>query len=121
MEELAMKIAETLDISVHAAIDMYPVIRGQYIWYETLTIVSLWAIILWFASIIVVGVTWVIRSDTQKFDWKTEEITEEWDSIDNIFKKAILALVIFVVIGITTSIVAPFLAPDIMIIKNFLG
>ena len=121
MEELAIKIAEVLDISVQGAIDMYPVIRGQYIWYETLTIVSLWAIILWFASIIVVGVTWVIRSDTDKYKWRTEEINEEWVSVDKVFKKAILALLIFMVIGITTSIVAPFLAPDIMIIKNFLG
>lgn len=34
MEELAVKIAELLDISVQGAIDLYPVIRSQYIWYS---------------------------------------------------------------------------------------
>lgn len=121
MEELAIKIAETLDISVKAAIDMYPVIRGQYIWYETLNNVMIWSIILSFISIIAIGVTLVIRDETQKFDWTTEEITDEWVSIEKVFKKALMALVIFVVIGIVTSSVTPFLAPDVMLIKNFLG
>ena len=121
MEELAIKIAETLDISVQGAIDVYPVIRSQYIWYEALTTLCIWAVILGFISMLVIGVSGVIRDDTDKYYWNTEEIREEWTSIDNVFKKAILALLIFIVIGITTSIIAPFLAPDIMIIKNFLG
>ena len=121
MEELAVKIAEILDISVQGAIDIYPVIRSQYIWYKALTSVSFWSVILALALIIMIGVTLVIREETTKFDWTTEEITEEWASIDKVFKKAILALVIFVFIAIASSIVAPFLAPDIMIIKNFLG
>ena len=121
MEELAIKIAETLDISVQGAIDIYPVIRSQYMWYEALTTLCVWAVILGFISMLVIGVTGVIRDDTDKYYWDTEEIREEWASVDNVFKKAILALLIFIVIGITTSIVAPFLAPDIMIIKNFLG
>ena len=121
MEELAIKIAEMLDISVQGAIDIYPVIRSQYMWYEALTTLFVWAVILGFISMLVIGVTGVIRDDTDKYKWRNEEINEEWVSVDKVFKKAILALLIFIVIGITTSIVAPFLAPDIMIIKNFLG
>ena len=121
MEELAIKIAEVLDISVQGAIDIYPVIRSQYMWYEALTTLCVWAVILGFISMLVIGVAGVIRDDTDKYYWNTEEIREEWASIDNVFKKAIWALLIFIVIGITTSIVAPFLAPDIMIIENFLG
>lgn len=121
MEELAVKIAELLDISVQGAIDIYPVIRGQYIWYETLTRVSIWAAILALASMIIIGVIGVIRDETAKFDWTTEEITEEWANIDKVFKKAILALVIFVVIAIASTIVAPFLAPDIVLIKDLIG
>ena len=121
MEELALKIAETLDISVQAAIDMYPVIRGQYIWYEMLTSVGSWTVILWFGSIIATGITWVIRNDTSKYDWRTEEITEEWANIDKVFKVALSAFAILLVVAIVVEIVVPFLAPDIMIIKNFLG
>lgn len=121
MEELAIKIAETLDISVKAAIDMYPVIRGQYIWYEALTSVGSWSIILWFGSIIITGIAWVIRSDTAKYDWRTEEITEDWVNIDKLFKIGLSMFVIFLVIAVVTELVVPFLAPDVMLIKNFLG
>ncbi|HCT98008.1 MAG TPA: hypothetical protein DIC28_05750 [Aerococcus urinaeequi] len=121
MEELAIKIAEMLDISVQGAIDMYPVIRGQYIWYQTLTNVRIWSAILAFALMIMIGVIGVIRDDTAKFNWTNDEIREEWVNIDKAFKKAIWALVVFVVIAIVSTLVTPFLAPDIMIIKNFLG
>ena len=121
MEELAIKIAEVLDISVQGAIDIYPVIRGQYIWYEMLTTLEFWAMFLWFASIFAVGITWVIRSDKTKYDWTTEEITEEWANIDKIFKTALSAFVLLLVVAIAIEMIIPFLAPDIMIIKNFLG
>lgn len=121
MEELAIKIAEMLDISVQGAIDLYPVIRSQYIWYAMLTSVGSWAMLLWFGSIIVTGTTWVIRNDTTKYDWRTEEIKEEWANIDKVFKIALSALVMFLVVAIATEIVVPFLAPDIVLIKDFLG
>lgn len=121
MEELAIKIAETLDISVQAAIDMYPVIRNQFVWYQTLTSVGSWAIILWFGSIIVTGIAWIIRNDTSKYDWRTEEIKEEWVDIDKIFKIALSTFVLFLVVAITTEMIIPFLAPDIVLIKDFLG
>ena len=121
MEELAIKIAEMLDISVQGAIDIYPVIRGQYIWYEMLTTLEFWAMFLWFASIFAVGITWVIRNDEAKYDWTTEEITEEWANIDKIFKTALSSFVLLLVVAIAIEMIIPFLAPDIMIIKNFLG
>lgn len=121
MEELAIKLAETLDISVKAAIDMYPVIRGQYIWYSVLTSIGSWSIILWFGSIIIGGIAWVIRSDTEKYDWKTDEITEDWANINKLFKLALSFFVALLVIAITTELVVPFLAPDIVLIKNLLG
>lgn len=121
MEELASKIAETLDISVKAAIDMYPVIRGQFIWYEVLDSVISWALVIGFVSLILTGVTLFIRFDLDKYDWRTEEINEDWVIVNKVFKKAVLVLMLSVVIGIAAEIIVPFLAPDIMIIKNFLG
>lgn len=121
MEELAIKLAETLDISVKAAIDLYPVIRSQYIWYETLESVISWALVIGFVSFILTGVTLFIRFDLDKYDWRTEEINEDWVIVDKVFKKAVLVLMVSVVIAVAVEIIAPFLAPDIMIIKNFLG
>jgi len=71
MEELALKLAETLDISVQAAIDMYPVIKGQFVWYSMLTSVESWSVILWFGSIIITGISWIVRNDTTKYEWRT--------------------------------------------------
>ena len=121
MEELAIKLAETLDISVKAAIDLYPVIRSQYIWYAILTSVTNWTAMLGFVSLILTGVTLFIRFDLDKYNWRTEEINEDWVIVDKVFKKALLVLMLSVVIGIVTSVIIPFLAPDIMIITDFLG
>ena len=121
MEELAIKLAETLDISVQAAIDIYPVIRSQYIWYAILTSLINWAIVIGFVSLILTGVTLFIRFDLDKYNWRTEEINEDWVIVDKVFKKAVLVLMVSVVIAVAVEIIAPFLAPDIMIIKNFLG
>ena len=121
MEELAVKIAETLDISVQAAIDMYPVIRSQYIWYAILTSVTIWTTVIGFVSLILTGVTLFIRFDLDKVNWRTGEIEEDWAIADKVFKKVLLALILSAVVGIATSITIPFLAPDIMLIKDLIG
>ena len=121
MEELAIKIAETLDISVQAAIDMYPVIRSQFIWYQAINNINIWAFCLGFISMVVVGVSGMIRQDTDKYDWHTEEINEEWVDINKIFKVSLSAFALAVIISVTTDMIIPFLAPDVMLIKNFLG
>ena len=121
MEELAIKIAETLDISVKAAIDMYPVIRGQFIWYEVLDGVISWALVIGFVSLILTGVTLFIRFDLDKFNCRTGEINEDWVDVDKIFKIALSALALFLIVAIAGEMIVPFLAPDVVMIKNFLG
>ena len=121
MEELAIKIAETLDISVQAAIDMYPVIRSQYIRYEILTSVTNWATVIGFVSLILTGVTLFIRFDLDKVNWRTGEIEEDWAIADKVLKKVLLVLILSAVVGIVTSAIIPFLAPDIMLINDILN
>src|SRR5699024_11577522 len=100
MEELAIKIAETLDISVQGAIDMYPVIRSQYIWYAVLTSVTNWATVIGFVSLILTGVTLLIRFDLDKFNWRTGEIEVDWVIADKVFKKLLLDILLCSVICI---------------------
>lgn len=121
MEELAIKIAELLDISVQGAIDLYPVIREQYVWYRVLTGVGGWVMILGFIFSVSIGITYSIRRDTRKYAWRDDEVTEEWASIDRVFKVALSIFALLIVIGIATDILIPFLAPDIILIKDFLG
>ena len=121
MEELAIKIAEALDISVQGAIDLYPVIRSQYIWYVILTSVTNWATVIGFFSLILTGVTLFIRFDLDKVNWRTGEIEEDWAIADKVLKKVLLVLILSAVVGIVTSVIIPFLAPDIMLIKDLIG
>ena len=121
MEELAVKIAETLDISVQGAIDLYPVIRSQYVWYAVLTSVIDWATVIGLFSLILTGITLFIRFDLDKFNWRTGEIEEDWAIADKVFKKVLLALILSAVVGIANSAIIPFLAPDIMLINDILN
>ena len=121
MEELAIKIAETLDISVQAAIDMYPVIRSQYIRYAILTSVTNWATVIGFVSLILTGVTLFIMFDLDKVNCRTGEIEEDWAIADKVLKKVLLVLMLSAVVGIVTSVIIPFLAPDIMLINDILN
>ncbi|WP_373786871.1 hypothetical protein, partial [Jeotgalibaca porci] len=83
--------------------------------------INTWAMLLMFVSIMLTGVTLFIRFDLDKYNWRTEEINEDWVAVDKVFKKAFLLLLLSVVVAITTDMIIPFLAPDIMIIKNFLS
>ena len=121
MEELAIEIAETLDISVQGAIDMYPVIRSQYVWYQVLTNIPGWTVLLVFILVPLIVITFSIRGDTNKFGQRTEEVTEEWVNIDKILKIELSILALLVVIGIVADMVVPFLAPDIMLINDILN
>lgn len=121
MEVLASKIAELLDISVQGAIDLYPVIKSQYVWYRVLGGVSVWSAILGLVSLASLLIAVVIRDETSKYDWNTEEISEDWKAINKVFNVSMLAFVLFIIIAIIANLARPFLAPDILLIKDFLG
>lgn len=40
MEEIMIKLAEMLEITVEAAVELYPVLRNQYIWYTAVDLVA---------------------------------------------------------------------------------
>lgn len=122
MEELAVKIAELLDISVQGAIDLYPVIRSQYIWYSLCQNIGGWVMLLGVISLVSTVATFIIRKDTKIYSWRDrEKINEEYTSIDKLFKISISIFILLTVIGIAMSAAIPFLAPDIVLIKDFLG
>lgn len=115
MNELASKLADILDVTTKAALDLYPVIRDQFVWYGalgsiknvffTLFVVSLFAgaMIAMFLSI---EECWELE------DWKRNRKAAKW-----IIFTPVLSLIIILVINILSY----FLAPDIMIVMELLN
>lgn len=121
MEELVSEVAELLGISVQEAINIYPMLRSQYIWYNILSGVVGWSILLVFILAFVIFISYTIRRDTDKHDWRSNEVTEEWIKIDKLFKIELSIFVLLVVIGIVGAMAIPFLAPDVIVIESLIG
>lgn len=107
MNELAGKLAELLDITVKQAIELYPVLRTQYVWYVILeniiitaglvmTIIGIFIFI--FAAGWIVG---VLPDSLESDEEKTKRLFV-------VLLKVLAASVIIVVLGsVSSAIVAP--------------
>ena len=113
MNELAVKIAELLDITVESAVELYPVIRGQFMWYSVLGSVGdlnlFFALALVFASVIF-G-TYYFLEYNDSYDLTRARKTA---------KVIAIGWVIVVLIWITLIILTHITAPDIVLIKGLL-
>ena len=124
MNELAVKISELLDITVDSAVELYPVIRGQFMWYSALG--ELGGLNLFFALALVVASIFVGAHYYIAYDdltWSERE--ENKDSYDLIKAKKLAKVIaigwaIVIVIWITLTILAHITAPDIILIKGLL-
>ena len=113
MNELAVKISELLDITVESAVELYPVIRGQFMWYSALGKAGELNFLFGLASVIascVVGAYYCIVYD---------------DSYDLTKAKKLATVIamgwaIVIVIWITLIVLAHITAPDIILIKGLL-
>jgi hypothetical protein len=124
MNELAVKISELLDITVDSAVELYPVIRGQFMWYSALGkagwLNMFFALALAIASCVVVVYYYNAYDD---LTWSERE--ENKDSYDLIKAKKLAKIVamgwaIVIVIWITLTILAHITAPDIILIKGLI-
>lgn len=116
MNELAVKLAELLDMTVQQAVKLYPVLRGQYIWYSISTYIETFGSLL--TVIFGVGIT------TTAILWWIEKDWLEEDKRDKAFKFmkwcALGLLVGFIVIGIA-NVMSVVLATDLNFILEFLN
>lgn len=113
MSELAVKISELLDITVESAVELYPVIRGQFMWYSALGKAGglnfLFGLALTLASC-VVGVYYCIVYD-DSYDLAKARKTA---------KVIAIGWTVVIVIWITLTILAHITAPDIILIKGLI-
>lgn len=101
MESLALEISKILNITVEKAIELMPVIRKQFIWYEAVN-----------GARMLIGITMAVCALVW---WISVE--EEWEKI--IITSSILFVLSMIAFSFT-FIILPFLAPDFMMIKEFI-
>lgn len=115
MNELASKLADVLDVTTKAALDLYPVIRDQFVWYGALDSIRNVFVALLAISLFVSIVTnmWL----TIEMSWGFEDWKDNWKTAKWLIITPILSLIII----LTIDILSYFLAPDIMIIMELLN
>lgn len=69
MEELMLKLAELLDISVKGAIELYPILKEQYVWYSVMEVLFVVGILIGIAGMIFIPILWM--EDLHEFIKKT--------------------------------------------------
>lgn len=113
MNELAVKISELLDITVESAVELYPVIRGQFMWYSALgragDLNLFFALTLTIASC-VIGTHYYLEYDD------SYDLTKARKSA----KVIAIGWAIVVLIWTTLIILTHITAPDIILIKGLL-
>lgn len=101
MESLALEISKILNITVEKAIELLPIIRKQFIWYKVVDGARMFIGI----TIVVCALVWWISAE------------EDWEKI--IITSSILFVLSIIAFSLT-FIILPFLAPDFMMIKEFM-
>lgn len=113
MEILVSELAEKLNISTKSAIELYPVLREQFVVYEILDApikaLSVLNIVFLVSSLIFLVFLW------------DEYGKEGCKSIQSLLKKSVIALVVVFLMYTALKTTSIFLSPDIYIIKEFIG
>jgi hypothetical protein len=114
MEVLTEKLAELLQVGVDGAAKAYPVLRGQYIWYNVIGNIIATAGIIFFVGLVaalVSGVLTLLAHDDDDDAYKVA-----W----SVCKKLAMICVIALAIWVTAEMVRVVVAPDIMMIMEML-
>lgn len=117
MEELASKLAELLNITVKSAVELYPLLRRQYMWYAAIGNVMDVAVVVAIIAgmlIFLFGVGWIIEELPNALD----EDEEKMRKLFIVLLKTLIAAVVVAVISRVTSVIV---APDLNFILRLLG
>lgn len=113
MEELMLKLAELLEVTVDAAIELYPLLRSQFVWYKILTDLSKVNIAFTIGGLILL-IAGALQLDTVYDD-------EDKKSARKIIKIGVVLLVVAVIAWISLIFSKNLIAPDIVFIKDVLN
>ena len=109
MDNIMNKIAEWLQVSVEKAIELYPQLRTEAVWYTVGD--NLWKLLFYTISLLVIitFINWLTWLDDKRDETK-EKRYKNW------FKVLIVSTFLFYIL----NIVLPFLYPNIVIIRQFI-
>lgn len=133
MDELALKLSDILDISMEAAVDLYPILREQYIWYSLSESLSVFQFLAFSIGFILLAILFWLSLDGLKthpsdlgheegdprYDRMLRSYTEERERLSRLLKGAVACLVLSFVTYIILTIVKHVFAPDILLILEF--
>ena len=108
MENIMNKIAEWLQINVEKAIELYPQLRTEAVWYSVTQSLFYILVACIVVSLIVTSILWIPITDYP--DDEDVKRHRKW------FKISTYSVVLFVIL----NIVSPFLYPNIVILKQFI-
>jgi hypothetical protein len=106
--EIVNKIAEWLQISVEKAIELYPQLRTEAVWYTVGE--NLWKLIFYTISLLVIitFINWLTWLDDKRDETKEKR-----------YKRWLIALIVSTFLFYILNIVFPFLYPNIVFFKQF--
>lgn len=114
MEELAMKLAELLEISTEAATELYPVLRSQFLVYTVYQTVGM------FLGLGLIGLLGASIISPMIIDMYVMEQDRERYLVKKLFKIYLVIAAVLFVIYILALIATLLFAPDILFIKGLL-
>ena len=116
MNELASKLAELLDITVKQAIELYPVLRGQYIWYVTLDNIISVAVV----GALIIGVLIFFFGVFWSAGALPDSLKDDEEKTKKVVVVLLKGLAIAVVVAIIGSVASVVVAPDLNFILRVL-
>lgn len=108
MDNIMNKIAEWLQVSVEKAIELYPQLRTEAVWYTVGD--NVWKLLFYTISLLVIitFINWLTWLDDKRNETKEKR-----------YKKWFKALIVLTFLFYILNIVAPFLYPNIVFFKQF--
>ena len=115
MDNIMNKIAEWLQISVEKAIELYPQLRTEAVWYSVMNNVS--------TIIVCLGVGIIIFMFVDYMNYTMDSYRNEVEvkkSAGRRLKTLVKFLMVLVALLLVLSIVSPFLYPNIVFFNQFI-
>lgn len=110
MDNIINKIADWLQISVEKAIELYPQLRTEAVWYKITNEVQ--GILIGFILVCLLGIWFCVSV--------TGEVEKMSDNARKLFVVLILAIIVTGVLLLALTIFSPFLFPDIVFFNQFI-
>lgn len=124
MEVLANELAKLLNITVEKALELYPVLKQQFMWYNIISSVSfIFGAMFWVSLVIAMlsGISYLCNLEYIDSDSRYNEAEKKLAiSCKKIYQQSLKVFIVGI-LGISiASILKYLLSPDFMIIKEFI-